>query len=54
MANAENVKKWQQKAKERGLRFRGFWIDDEEKEKLREYLMILRKIKKEKKEKEGK
>ena len=49
--NAEYVKRWQEKAKERGLKFRGFWIDDEEKEKLKEYLKILRKIKK---EKEGK
>ena len=51
MTNSENCRKWQEKAKERGLKFRGFWIDDEEKEKLREYLTILRKIKK---EKEGK
>lgn len=51
MVNAEYVKRWQEKAKEKGLKFRGFWIDDEEKEKLKEYLKILRKIKK---EKEGK
>ena len=45
--NAEYVKRWQEKAKKKGLKFRGFWITDEEKEKLREYLTILRKIKKE-------
>lgn len=51
MTNAEYCRKWQEKAKKKGLKFRGFWINDEEKEKLREYLEILRKIKK---EKEGK
>ena len=51
MINAEYVKRWQEKAKKKGLKFRGFWINTEEWEKLKEYLKILRKIKK---EKEGK